>query len=233
MRNPFIALLWKEWRQGRAVMLLLWALAIPVGHLVGGRVQPQDHPAKWVLPGVAFLCLCGAMVGARLFASEGEEGTIRFLARQPVEPGMVWSTKLLVGVVFLCVLYALWWWTGPRLSVPVARHEYYVSGAPGEQRLISVYFDPQVAWWPLVALAASLCLSAVLDNTILALVGGAVGVVALAIAQEAVARFVVWRLYSPLGEPVHAVVPTLVVLLGVVVVLLVVSRVVFGVRVRR
>lgn len=222
------ALLWKEWRQGWAVMLLLWALAIPVGHLVGGQVRPWAGQAERVMLGVAFLCLCASMVAARLVASEGEEGTIGFVARQPVEPGVVWSTKLLVGVAFLVVLYALWWATGPRFTV---RSEL-VTVTAGD-RVLGTCFPQRAALWPLVSFAAAFCLSTVVDNTILALVGGLVAAVAFATALRLGMFLLVSRLAAAGGAPGLVVVPTLAVLMAVVVALLVLSRLAFGVRVRR
>jgi len=228
MLKQLRALLWKEWRQRRAVMLLLWALAVPVGHFASRQMRSWDDPAEEVVLGVAFLCLCAAMVAARLAASEAEEGTFHFLARQPVEPGVVWSTKLLVGVAFLVVLYALWWAMGPWFTV---RSEL-VPVTVGD-RVLGTCFPQRAGLWPLVSFAAAFCLSTVVDNTLLALVGGVVAAVAFATALRLGMFLVVSRLAAAGGGVGLVAVPTLAILMGVVVALLVLSRVAFGIRVRR
>ena len=151
------------------------------GAAVGGRARDSGALVRsWVaegdwhhprhedsLAGVAFLCFAAAMVAGRLFASEGELGTARCPAPPAREPGDgLGRAKLLAGVGFLMVLYAGW----------------LAAGGDEGQWLIWVrrpgfpepWGYPQSAWWPLIAFGAAFLLSAVLDNAVLAFVGGMV-----------------------------------------------------------
>ena len=163
MRRQLIALLWKEWREGWPVMVPLWLAAPVVGPFVCSRIEQDDRfwaEHRESLLGVAFLCFAAALVAGRLFASEGESGTAKFLLRQPVSRAMVWGAKLLAGVGFLVVLYAAW------LPARGSENPFQVYACG--------YVSPQSTWWPLIAFGAAFLLSTFLDNAVLAFVGGMV-----------------------------------------------------------
>jgi len=158
----FRVLLWKEWRQGWVVGVLGCGAAFG-GCLLAQRLADVPQQAAY---GTLFLSLAAALVAARAFASEGEAGTARFLMHQPVRTAAIWSAKLLMGALFLAALYGAWFWlrSGEFLWWLWAE---WAEPQPG-------YMDiaPMMAFVPLFAFCAAFLLSGLLDNTVLAFVGG-------------------------------------------------------------
>lgn len=98
MSRQLLALLWKEWREQWPVLVLLWALLPAAAFLVCVHYGART---VWELFGMVFLSLGAATIGGRLFAPEGEAGTLGFLLRQPVRPAGVWGAKLVFGAASL------------------------------------------------------------------------------------------------------------------------------------
>lgn len=170
------ALLWKEWREQWPVLVLLWALLPAAGCLLCVHYRTRT---MWELFGMVFLCLGATTIGGRLFAPEGEAGTLGFLLRQPVHPAGVWGAKLAFGAASLAVLYLLWSVWDMALMPPVL-------DPPGP-----------VGWGlPLVAFSGALALSALVDNTMLATVGG----FAVAFPQVFAIGLILFALDKGMGE---------------------------------
>ena len=272
MLRQLWALLWKEWREGWPVMVPLWVAAPGVGAWVRSGAEGERLPREYMgsMLGVAFLCFAAALVAGRLFASEGESGTARFLLRQPVSRAMVWGAKLLAGVGFLAVLYGVWfaargsegqwliWLTSER------RAEYAVSEAEGtlEQGLergtpaqrgesgvprpspdlgvrrgtsrdgnqVSYWANPQATWWALVAFGAALFLSTVLDNAVLAFVGGMVAWMPFAAGMGIYCQLAGSRIAEPEWDEVYLGTPALIAVLTSAAAFLALSCVAFHLR---
>ncbi len=190
MNRQFTTLLWKEWREGWRVLLVLWVIMFAVGITAG--TLSQRNPLRHT--GGFFLCFASALVGARLFSSEGEAGTIRFLMRQPVKPATVWSVKLLTGAIFLAALYLLWFTTKGETG-PWLMHDGF-----GEDR---VTFNPQLVWVPLVSFSIGFFLSAILDNAMLALVGGCSITMGYGVVVVSLLKLVASRVETPIGDHVY------------------------------
>lgn len=148
-------LLWKEWREG-------WALALVLVCLVVGLLALRPVGEGWGdLAQVGLLCLGAAVVGARPLAGEAEADTLRFLMSRPVSPALVWRAKLEAGAASVAALY-----------LPSAVAEWV---APSRAAWAGE-LPPVTLLLPLVAFALAFFLSAAVDNTALAFVGGVVGV---------------------------------------------------------
>ena len=175
-RSMTWALLWKEWREQWPVLLLLWALLPAAAFLVAIHYRTRT---VWDLFGMTVLSLGAATIGGRLFAPEGEAGTLGFLLRQPAHPASVWGAKLALGAASLAVLYLLWsvWDMVPTPPSP---------GPSG----------PVGTALPLVAFSGALMLSALVDNTVLATVGG----FAMACPQLLVVGLIVLALHKVMGK---------------------------------
>ena len=185
MTRQFAALLWKEWRQGWLTMLLLCS-AVPFAGWLHRQFLPSGSETSESLEtsgsgemtvhvsvpfaglGLLALIVASALVAARLFASEAESGTARFVLRQPVRPGVLWWSKLVAGALSLLVLYVLWLWSR---APPECSPAGVLPDAPDPEELHS-----RLIWvlWPLGSFSVALLLSAAIDNTPLAFIGGCV-----------------------------------------------------------
>jgi hypothetical protein len=119
------ALLWKEYRTQRALVLAMGALAV-LG-LALTMLWPEVRPgaAQWFLVVPAAALAMGAMA----YAEEREHKTLGLLRRLPTHPARHWTAKAIVAQVgWLVVLAALCWvagqtgvrvrsWTGLMLMV--------------------------------------------------------------------------------------------------------------------
>jgi len=102
------ALLWKEYRQQRAVwlaiailaVLLLVILATTTGRGSGLEVF-QDPKLRGILNTVVFTLMIayGLVSGALLLAGESDEGTLAFLDSLTGRRGAVWARKCVAGVI--------------------------------------------------------------------------------------------------------------------------------------
>jgi len=104
-------LAWKEYREQRAAWLILAALAALV-MVVFRQTIPLLYHALYFPEDVAFtggivLSIYGLVSGALMFANEREADTLSFLDSVCRRRISVWTTKVLVGLVFNVCL-ALW-----------------------------------------------------------------------------------------------------------------------------
>lgn len=101
--------LWKEYRQQRAVWIaiallavLLPAILIPaLGNETGWRVS-ETNPVRWILAILLFglVVTYGIVSGALLLAGEKEDGTLPFLDNLSGRRAPIWWSKLWAGVLF-------------------------------------------------------------------------------------------------------------------------------------
>jgi len=228
--KQFRALLWKEWREGWAVMVPLWVAAPIVGALVRGSIAAKRFPAEASesMLGTAFLCFAAALVAGRLFASEGESGTLRFLVSQPVGRVTLWGAKLLTGAGFLAALYALWF------AARGTEHQVLIMLMRESARDCTTYWaNPQAAWWPLIAFGAALFLSTVLDNAVLAFVGGMVVWMPFAAALGIWLRLAAERIPAPVADRAYLGAPALIAVLATAMVFLALSYAALRFRAKR
>ena len=109
LHSPLLALLWKEWRQQRAVFAALSLVSVVV--LVLGWTRSMFHAS-----GGAVLIGCLGMpvlLGANTFAGEHDARTSEFLQLLPSRPLVVFAVKFLVALL-LCI-------PTPLILVGVAR----------------------------------------------------------------------------------------------------------------
>ncbi|HZL35288.1 MAG TPA: ABC transporter permease [Tepidisphaeraceae bacterium] len=96
------SLLWKEWHEQR------WKLAfgsLILGAFAGVGLHARVIADENLLEMVCFLAvlLLSVMSSTGLVPAEREEGTMRMLLALPVRPSLVFSIKMLIGVL-LCVV---------------------------------------------------------------------------------------------------------------------------------
>ena len=99
-RTPFLAILWKEWRESWG-LLLLAVIAPCTGHIAMAETPRQSW--MFVTPAIIFVALC---MGARLFAGEFARGTAHFRDERPAGRGVVWAATIALPICAL-VLGAL------------------------------------------------------------------------------------------------------------------------------
>ena len=89
--SPFLALIWKEWRES------WWLLILTATAPFTWHVFMPPHPQDWIFvtPVFMFLSLC---LGARLFAGEFARGTAHFQDERPVAGGVVWSAAVTLPI---------------------------------------------------------------------------------------------------------------------------------------
>ena len=111
------------------------------------------------------LCFAATLLGARLFAHEREGMTMPFLLRLPISPWVVWRAKTMMGLAQLVALYPM-----------------------------ALGFNQMLFALPVLLFGAALFMSVMVDNVMLALVGGAavgyvclIGIV-LAVGTDILAR---------------------------------------------
>jgi hypothetical protein len=131
--SPFRALVWREWRASRW-LLLLTATGPTVACLLGERGFPGDPLGRAIFPAyfaAAIFALFGLGLGAGLFASETADGAAHFREERPIARSVVWNAKLLmplcallVGLALYCIVSA---WLSPyetfltvKLDIPMS-----------------------------------------------------------------------------------------------------------------
>ncbi len=211
MIKQFTALLWKEWREGWTIMTALWGIAAVVGVL--SRALANEEMQRSI--GFGFLCFASALAAARLFSSEGETGTIGFLMRQPVKPTTVWGLKLLMGAIFVAALYLLWF-AAERPESSLLMHI-------GSKKY-KVIYNPQLMFIPLLSFSMAFFLSTILDNTMLAFVGGVVLTVGYGMFVGLLLKLAAYRVESPIDGHVYFGGYALLAWLGGAVLFLALSR---------
>jgi len=94
--SPYLALLWKEWRES------WWLLILTVAAPLTWHDFMPPHPERWVVvsPPFIILALC---LGARLFAGEAARGTARFRDERPVARGLTWTAAITLPVCAILV----------------------------------------------------------------------------------------------------------------------------------
>ena len=106
--SPFRALLWREWRVSRW-LLVLTATAPAIAYLAEARLRSVVlHQGSFSVfaPGILTLLTLG--LGAGLFASETADGTAHFREERPVGRSVVWNAKLFMPLSALIVGIALY-----------------------------------------------------------------------------------------------------------------------------
>ena len=106
------ALMWKEWREQRAVMFagLLVTILMPLFLFAGMSLRPRPvdlGSLSEALPGLYVILLWPLFVaaaGAGTVASEIGDGTLGFLLSRPVSRVRVWVVKVLVAAATFSVV---------------------------------------------------------------------------------------------------------------------------------
>jgi hypothetical protein len=109
------AMLWKEWREQRAVAVAVLAFGSLALVLTAQFVDPSkgsglEGAGAREIMAVALAYLAGAVAGAILLADEKEVGTLEFLDTLPCRRRAVWAGKMVAGVtlaVAQCAFLAL------------------------------------------------------------------------------------------------------------------------------
>jgi ABC-type transport system involved in multi-copper enzyme maturation permease subunit len=112
------ALLWKEWRENR--MLILWGVSSLIGLTViiyffyPGLISIKPLlPNKWTpdaVPGILymlsmlFLPFFGAIIGANIFGEEFKNKTINFLLIMPISYKRIFWVKTIFGIIVTLLL---------------------------------------------------------------------------------------------------------------------------------
>ena len=150
------ALLWKEWRQQRAVFVALAiGCVVWVGTVWAFEAMQSRPPGIMGVAAPLFLVFCAAMLGAVSFAGERRLGTLPFLLESPVARWQVFVSKLVGSTVGWLVLGLLAFGLAACCGAPL----------PLDRQLALV----GVAW---VLFSSTLLLSAGLARPILAMVLG-------------------------------------------------------------
>ena len=107
MIKQFTALLWKEWREMRALFLAL-AIGCVVflgGLAVWGASERHGRGDEAIIMATAlFVVFAGSIIPAATFAGERRSGTLTFLVEKPISRRKVWSAKLIAGLLLWLAL---------------------------------------------------------------------------------------------------------------------------------
>ena len=109
MRDPLTALIWKEWRQQRAVVAAGVALAAMLPALAFAVALPAGNPLYLIdfaelvpfLMAIFVWPLFAAIVGATTNADEKTDASLCFLLSRPVTRARVWGAKVITAAFAL------------------------------------------------------------------------------------------------------------------------------------
>ena len=112
MPSPTRALLWKEWREQRPVVItgLVLSVMMPLFLIAGASTMKREidlNALAGSMPlflGIVVWPLLAAACGAATISSEIGDGTLGFLLSRPVSRRRIWLTKVAVAAVALLVI---------------------------------------------------------------------------------------------------------------------------------
>jgi len=210
------ALVWKEWRENR--LLIVWAIALMLVVLFGDvtydllshsiRIEAQELQAMTVFVWFVSALLCGSS----MLSPEIGSGSLQFLSILPVSRARIWCTKLASGLCLLaaCLLAS---WLATMVFCGIAELTGFVTPSGNE---------PIGAWlgyygFTLPLFVTGFLVGTLIDRTISALMASMVVVALLTEAITLAETFVVGLFQGPVGgsEPWAQIFITIVALVTV------------------
>jgi hypothetical protein len=204
------ALIWKEWRENRLIVLCAMLLPAVISAAYAAGLRAFGDRAQAVNSGdiyaiMAFIWAVAAILcGSSLVAPEVNSGTLQLLSVLPVSRGRIWWTKIVcgLGLFLLCSVAAV---VSTLIFVSIAL-PMNVFGSEGGFSGLS---ESCVAWpYALPLFAVASVMTMVLDRTISAMMASIIVSVAVAGLLAWIASG--WQLVSGAYNP--TVIPVILVL---------------------